>query len=455
MEFLASVWEGIVNNLVYIVEFLASFIEVFILMSVIELLSEKRYQNYIQLLLKTAISLILAAFTLFMNTLALYSLLNTLIFFICDALLSMLLCRKLNFLRNFAYALAFSVFLGSLDFFVISIVEILGGVTGYTMQTINKFSESRIAYVVFMKLLLIAAFFIFKHFFKARNIGEFSNRVYFYIICFCLICYLCINFWVTAVVSNSMTGLRQSIVLAWFCMLLIVVFAVILLNMYISQQKQKQQVELANVRQEMLGLQHQALRENYQQNAKNFHDFKNHVQIIKAMLEKGQYDSAKAYSQELYDTVTANQSVAYTGCEMVDALLNNKVFEAKGKKIDMRVNSDFGKIPEAMAVDICTILANLIDNAIEACVKIENGEKTVRVKVRETKGMLFIRVDNTIKENPFVDGKLETTKPDKRMHGFGLLSVRTTAKRYDGYLEQSVEDNWFRSTVGLNKPDIA
>ena len=104
-------------------------------------------------------------------------------------------------------------------------------------------------------------------------------------------------------------------------------------------------------------------------------------------------------------------------------------------------------------VDICAILANQIDNALEACMKIpKDAGRNIKVEIWQKESFVFFRVINTALKNPFIDSKeLRTTKESKdSMHGFGIKNIKETAAKYDGTLKNDYIDGCFISLVMIS-----
>ena len=120
------------------------------------------------------------------------------------------------------------------------------------------------------------------------------------------------------------------------------------------------------------------------------------------------------------------------GCDIINAVINCKALEARSSHIEFQYHVDFHEPTNLKPVDICAVLANQIENALEACEKIEDPDKRiVRVEIRQRNGFALFKVMNTVRENPFrYEDKLLTTKTDtSRMHGLGLKNISDIARK--------------------------
>lgn len=140
------------------------------------------------------------------------------------------------------------------------------------------------------------------------------------------------------------------------------------------------------------------------------------------------------------------------GCDIINAVINCKALEARSSHIEFQYHVDFHEPTNLKPVDICAVLANQIENALEACEKIEDPDKRiVRVEIRQRNGFALFKVMNTVRENPFrYEDKLLTTKTDtSRMHGLGLKNISDIARKYSGSMQTKYQDGMFISTVLL------
>ena len=104
------------------------------------------------------------------------------------------------------------------------------------------------------------------------------------------------------------------------------------------------------------------------------------------------------------------------------------------------------------SVDLCAILGNLLDNAIEAAWQVPDRlGRTVTLTIRRIHQMLVIKVENAFAAAPIQEnGGLKTTKTGGGLHGWGLKSARTAAEKYDGTVQTSVSGEVFRAAATLS-----
>lgn len=119
--------------------------------------------------------------------------------------------------------------------------------------------------------------------------------------------------------------------------------------------------------------------------------------------------------------------------------------QAKEQQIKVEIDGSLPVKTRMSEFDLCTILSNLLTNAIEACEKVnESSGRNIIILTEAYNEQIFISVKNTIVGNILVKGNhLITTKEDKKNHGIGSGNVENTVKKYDGIIEYQYDKNWF------------
>lgn len=179
------------------------------------------------------------------------------------------------------------------------------------------------------------------------------------------------------------------------------------------------------------------------------HDYKHHIQTMKAHLVMKQYGDLERYLNELDVDLTTVDSVIKTGNVRIDAILNSKLGVAKARGIQVNAKAIVPKNLLISEVDLCVIIGNLLDNAIEACEKEpEEEERFIRIYIDILKEQLYIYVSNSMSNDIFKQGnQYLTTKGSD--HGFGLMRVDKVVERYNGYLNRQHEEGVFATEIML------
>ena len=179
------------------------------------------------------------------------------------------------------------------------------------------------------------------------------------------------------------------------------------------------------------------------------HDYHNHIQVLKAHMDLGQYAEAEGYLDRLEEDLAGVDTVLKTGNVMVDAILNSKLtlIRERGMRVDATaiVPRDVG----ISGIDLSVLIGNLLDNAMEACEKVSRQEdRFIRIYVDILKKQFYICVTNSM------EGKAERSgtgffSSKGAGHGLGLLRIDDIVKKYHGYLNRQAEEGVFVTEVAL------
>lgn len=172
------------------------------------------------------------------------------------------------------------------------------------------------------------------------------------------------------------------------------------------------------------------------------HDLKNQVDILSALIQSEDYPAAQEYIRQMYSysSVEAATSLCYTGNSALDAVINLKSAsaESKGIRFITKISVSSYNID---ALNLCRILSNALDNAVEACERVSSSDRFVYLTIKQLENKLIIDVENS---SPYVDiNCLATTKADKKQHGIGLYSIEKAIKTADGIVSLSYNDGVF------------
>ena len=177
------------------------------------------------------------------------------------------------------------------------------------------------------------------------------------------------------------------------------------------------------------------------------HDFRNHLQLLKSYAQKGDLNAVQAYLAELEQDLSRVDPAVKTGNTMADAILNSKISLAKSREIPVHVDAHIPVKLTMSELDLCCILGNLFDNAIEASLALPQEQRMIRVYMDMKGTQLYISFTNfTADKKRLKSGKVfRTTKGEG--HGFGLIRIDAIIERLDGYLSRNSEDGAFTTEI--------
>lgn len=183
------------------------------------------------------------------------------------------------------------------------------------------------------------------------------------------------------------------------------------------------------------------------------HDFNNMRIAIEKLLADGENEQALQLIQECGNTMDnlAGISIVFdTGNGIADALLTDKQQRADLCNAAIRFQ---GALPQdsLLPTDLCVILGNTLDNAIEACEKLPaEVEKVISITCNCSSGFLFLSICNPVAEKVIVNNNhITTTKENKTLHGFGLYSLNSVVKKYEGEVKLTSTDDYFTVDIDL------
>ena len=177
------------------------------------------------------------------------------------------------------------------------------------------------------------------------------------------------------------------------------------------------------------------------------HDYRNHIQMMKVLAANGDMDALKAYLDELDTDLNTVDTVVKTGNPMADAILNSKISLARSRNIPTQVDAHIPVKLKMSELDLCCIIGNLFDNAMEASMALPEEKRMIRVYMDMKGTQLYISFTNftAAKKMDKVGQGFRTSKGEG--HGFGLVRMDDIVSRYDGYLSRNSEDGAFTTEI--------
>ena len=180
------------------------------------------------------------------------------------------------------------------------------------------------------------------------------------------------------------------------------------------------------------------------------HDLKHHFICLLGTLENDHVDDAKQYIRNLINQYEIHvRKYVDVDSNAINSVINYKIEYCKVNNIDTKISigADFSSFEE---IDMCVLLSNLFDNAIEASLNMASPK--IEIDISNNANYLCILMRNRIQESVLANNKLlKTTKKDKSLHGLGLYSVSQIVKKYDGIKSIYERKGFFTVDVWLKK----
>lgn len=219
----------------------------------------------------------------------------------------------------------------------------------------------------------------------------------------------------------------------------------------IKSEKEKVKLELVNEKLDMQYKYYLMVKESQEKMKQVYHDMNNHMENIRSL--KNSSEDVNEYINNIEDEVKNNKNIYNTGNALLDIILYEKSKDCIKNNIDFNVGIDFSKCEFIDMIDISSIFSNLIDNAIEACNKIDdnNIEKYITIKGIFIKSYYVVRCENS-KTNKVIikNNKILTSKKNKFLHGIGLDSIKSSIKKYNGELK--IKNSEFKFITSIHIP---
>ena len=185
------------------------------------------------------------------------------------------------------------------------------------------------------------------------------------------------------------------------------------------------------------------------------HDYRNHIQVMKVYAANGDMEAIKEYLDKLDTDLSTVDTVIKTGNSMADAILNSKISLARSRHIEVKADAHIPFRLKTSEIDLCVIIGNLFDNAIEASLSLPEEQRLIRVYMDMKNTQLYISFTNFTsgKKLKKQGGRFSTTKGDG--HGFGLVRIDNIIERLGGYISRNSEDGAFTTEILIPQGNIS
>ncbi len=179
------------------------------------------------------------------------------------------------------------------------------------------------------------------------------------------------------------------------------------------------------------------------------HDYKNHISVMRNYLLSGEHEALLNYMNKLDEGLTSIDTVVKTGNRMADAILNSKISLAQSNKVPVIAEAQIFTALTTPETDLCIIIGNLFDNAIEASLALPEAERMIRIFMEMKDTWLYMSFTNltATKKQRKKNGRYISKKG--KNHGFGLLNIDHIVDRHGGYINRNSEDGAFTTEILL------
>jgi len=235
----------------------------------------------------------------------------------------------------------------------------------------------------------------------------------------------------------------------WTLFLLLVVMVIVGGAIWMQKVRVEERERVQQVKLQLLETNYEQATRMYKEKASLLHDEKHHINAIYELLSQGEIDRAIQYTEDMTRELNRSGTRIWSNNVMLDLILNAKRQEAELKQIDVDIKFDDMSNLVVDDVDLCALISNILDNAIEANQKLDDADKRWIKFYGERKGDIWIINSSNPISDPVLmkDGRLMTSKSDRHAHGYGIESMRRVLDKYFGDMNIVIEEDKFVLTL--------
>ena len=198
--------------------------------------------------------------------------------------------------------------------------------------------------------------------------------------------------------------------------------------------------------------------ENYRNQAENnehileiHHEIRHHMNALSSYLKQEDYAGARQYIQKFTEEAEQLPFVTYTANALVNSILSEFAERASRYKAIVEYSIIIGRRLNMEDIDLCRMLTNILENAVEGCQNVSEGQRIIRLNLHSKGNFLFIKCENSYNEDNLriTNGKYKSSKKNSDRHGYGLKIINGIAEKYNGILSVQVHDGFFAVTTTL------
>lgn len=184
------------------------------------------------------------------------------------------------------------------------------------------------------------------------------------------------------------------------------------------------------------------------------HEIKHHMQTLYSLLVNEEPDEAKKYIEKVIKGAEQYTEMTYSENIVLNSIVGVRLNQAKKNGIDVQCHIHVPDKLEADNVDLSILLSNMVENAMEACMRMENREGAyIRLEIRKKQKFLFIECENSVDRKEVPEDGQTTVKDDRKNHGFGLDAMRAVAEKYASIIQIECEPGRFTVRTNLCLPE--
>lgn len=230
--------------------------------------------------------------------------------------------------------------------------------------------------------------------------------------------------------------------------ILAIVYGVFIL--FLKTKTAQRESDIFKIQSDMQKKQFYEVQQVTQKNQGMVHDVRNHFLVLQELAKNKDAEGVEAYLQKITSSDLMTVKTKWTGCKILDLILEQKRQEAHGYGIDFQIISTGTVRLNLREDELVSLFGNLLDNAIEACQKIAEGPRQIQTTIERKNEIVFINVSNTVAEPPvIVEGIPVSTKKEKDIHGYGFKNIKSIVEGAGGTIQVENREGSFMVQIML------
>lgn len=430
------------------IELLATFLEGIIVLSVATALSEKKYKGKRYFILIFVFSVIHTVIISSLNYWQSFSFLTAVVALLYTFAVTKFTSSGKILLRSTATIISW-FFMFATDYILGNILIMIIGRSFDISNGISLIMSPGVFRLIFLasdKFLQALFFFSFSKYYSKLKL--LNNQHQLILLVLTTAAYIVMEIITGLIMADSILLLQIAVILALTFIVLSLIVTILAVAANSKYQNEKRDKDLMTMSNSLMEKNFKELQSSQNVIRQQVHDFKNHIRTIDGMLSED--TRAKEYIEALLAVSYSQAKLCHSGNEIIDSIINCKLIDAKNEKIRLEYIVTLSAPVRIASIDICAVLANQIDNALEACAKLgETEERYVKIEIRQKETFLFFKVINPAAEDPFNEKhELISTKENAAgLHGFGVKNISETVTRYGGVLKNEYDNGLFTSVA--------
>lgn len=254
------------------------------------------------------------------------------------------------------------------------------------------------------------------------------------------------EFFVIYCFTKSNSSLNSNLlILTILGFLMLNVYAAYIVNAVAESYKNKYELDAIRMQSEIQSAHYEELNNKYIETQCMIHDIEKRVSAIEKLSENSNFKEAEQYTEKLRSKLKRHKNIFECSNKILSAVLSQKISLAESKGITVETKIEDMTLDFMDETDITSILANLMDNAIESCDEVMD-KKVISVKMCRINDFLYIDLMNSFSGKIIQNnGKYKSTKAGHK--GYGMTSIQMAIEKYDGYMVTEQKDDIFISEI--------